>query len=728
MDQTSKVYGTQLIGTIEGFPTEFVTAKKSSLNSPTIKKGQLMINSSIEEFQDHTAISDFRLLNRRYVEYCLDPSPYLQISISSVAESGLSNEQYVTVTFSGVLHPSDKHWVAMISPSNSKPMANLIGGRPDPPVSTVNASTPSLPLGQPLSTLEWPLGALADKGTSPTLLCIPEPLASISDESATQPYPIHEGVHASEDHDGLDSHRTPNKAMVLTEENEAQYASNDPDYLSCNKTVCHEHMFGLCVVKSCSGSLTFHVINIRTPIEFVLFSGGFDTPCVLKRSKPLNFATPNWPLYGHLSSVDSTGNKMRLTWVSGDKTPQNVQFGEYNGVTSEVTTFTQDDMCSSVLPSPAKDFGWHDPGYIHTAIMRGLEPLTCYYYRYGRDEVGWSDQIPFCTPPAGGSSELGFFAFGDLGKAPHDASVEHYIQPGATIVTDAMVQEVASGKLDSHFSYQEKKVNSIFHIGDISYATGFLAEWDFFLHQITPLASHLSYMTAIGNHERDYIDTGSVYITPDSGGECGVPYETYFPMPTIAKDKPWYSIEQGPVHFTVMSTEHEWTSTSEQYLWMETDMGSVNRSRTPWLIFIGHRPMYSSIKSILPSVDENFVKAVEPLLTDYKVDVALWGHVHNYERTCAVYEDVCKAMPIKDANGTDTYNNTNYSAPVHVVIGMAGFTLDQFPSDASDARWSLVRIAEFGYVRFHATVEELKAELVNANTTMVEDRFRIIRS
>jgi hypothetical protein len=63
---------------------------------------------------------------------------------------------------------------------------------------------------------------------------------------------------------------------------------------------------------------------------------------------------------------------------------------------------------------------------------------------------------------------------------------------------------------------------------------------------------------------RDYINSGYVYITPDSGGECGVAYETYFPMPTSAKDKPWYSIEQGPVHFTVISTEHDWTENSEQ--------------------------------------------------------------------------------------------------------------------------------------------------------------------
>ncbi|QHO49274.1 Calcium-transporting ATPase 8, plasma membrane-type [Arachis hypogaea] len=82
--------------------------------------------------------------------------------------------------------------------------------------------------------------------------------------------------------------------------------------------------------------------------------------------------------------------------------------------------------------------------------------------------------------------------------------------PGALSVISAIDEEVKS-----------KNVDSVFHIGDISYATGFLVEWDFFLSLINPVASRVSYMTAIGNHERDYVNSGSVYITPDSGGECG---------------------------------------------------------------------------------------------------------------------------------------------------------------------------------------------------------------
>ncbi|KAI3697485.1 hypothetical protein L6452_30548 [Arctium lappa] len=597
------------------------------------------LENSTTEFGNHTALSDFRLLNRRSLITCPNSGPYVRVKVSPISE--LSDEQYVTVSISGVLNPSGSDWVAMISPSHS-----------DVSVCAQNAIL-YLQTGD-ISLLP--------------LLCH---------------YPV-----------------------------KAQYVSNDLDYISCKKKECMVYHKGRCLMATCGATLTFHVINIRTEIEFVLFRGGFLTPCILTRSRPINFKNPNQPLYGHLSSVDSTGTMMRLTWVSGDKNPQQVQYRDGKSQASQVTTFTQNDMCSSVLPSPAKDFGWHDPGYIHSVVMTGLTPSTQFSYSYGSDSVGWSNRINFRTPPAGGLKELKFLAFGDMGKAPRDASCEHFIQPGSLSVMEAMASEVSTGSIDS-----------IFHIGDISYATGFLVEWDYFLHLISPIASKVSYMTAIGNHERDYVNTGSVYPTPDSGGECGVPYETYFPMPTQAKDKPWYSIELGSVHFTIISTEHDWSQDSEQYQWMSKDMASVDRSRTQWLIFAGHRPMYSSSGLV---VDSKFVKAVEPLLLAYKVDLALFGHVHNYERTCAIYQKQCEQIPIKDGNGVDTYNNTNYAAPVHVTIGMAGFTLKSFLPGA--ASWSLVRIKEFGYVKVQTTTTQLSFEFVNANTRKLEDRFIIIKS
>lgn len=65
------------------------------------------------------------------------------------------------------------------------------------------------------------------------------------------------------------------------------------------------------------------------------------------------------------------------------------------------------------------------------------------------------------------------------------------------------------------------------------------------------------------------------------------------------------------------------------------------------------------------------------------MDLVLFGHVHNYERTCAIYQDRCKGVPRKGKNGIDTYYNSNYTAPVHVIVGTAGFSLDKFPSNVS---------------------------------------------
>ena len=66
-----------------------------------------------------------------------------------------------------------------------------------------------------------------------------------------------------------------------------------------------------------------------------------------------------------------------------------------------------------------------------------------------------------------------------------------HLQTGSISLAKAVAKEIQIGKVDS-----------VFHIGDISYATGFLVEWDFFLNLIAPIASRVPYMTAIGNHER----------------------------------------------------------------------------------------------------------------------------------------------------------------------------------------------------------------------------------
>ncbi|MCO5560917.1 hypothetical protein L7F22_014537 [Adiantum nelumboides] len=458
---------------------------------------------------------------------------------------------------------------------------------------------------------------------------------------------------------------------------------------------------------------------LREDIKFVLFTGGLTSPCVLAQSQPLSFANPKQPLYSHLSVIDSSGTSVKLTWVSGDSQPQTVQYADGRSSQSTVTTFRQTDMCKGI-PSPAAEFGWHDPGFIHTAMMTGLTPSTSYTYKFGSNEAGWSSGGILKTAPSTGSSNLSFIAYGDMGKAPRDNSTEHFIQPGSLSVIEAVSTEVAN-----------ENVDLVLHIGDISYATGFLVEWDNFLDLISPIASKIPYMTAIGNHERGFPDSGSYYETPDSGGECGVAYEIYFQMPTKGKDKPWYSFEAGPVHFTVISTEHDWTVASEQYKWIQNDLASVNRTRTPWLVFSGHRPQYSSVNEVgivsrlIPSVDPFFRSTVEPLLLQGQVDLVLWGHVHNYERSCAVFQSQCLQFPTKDGDGVDIYQSSPYKAPVHTVIGMGGFALDSFSS--TPGNWSISRISNFGFAKVDATPQVLHFQFIASDGKGKQDSFKLLK-
>ena len=96
-----------------------------------------------------------------------------------------------------------------------------------------------------------------------------------------------------------------------------------------------------------------------------------------------------------------------------------------------------------------------------------------------------------------------------------------------------------------------------------------------------------------GNHERDFPGSGSALTGTDSGGECGVALTRRFHMPNQPMDEPpmqtWWSLDFGPVHFTVISTELSFNHSSAQYKFVAKDWATVDRTKTPFLILAGHR-------------------------------------------------------------------------------------------------------------------------------------------
>lgn len=103
-----------------------------------------------------------------------------------------------------------------------------------------------------------------------------------------------------------------------------------------------------------------------------------------------------------------------------------------------------------------------------------------------------------------------------------------------------------------------------------------------------------------------------------------------------------YSTDYGMFRFCVADTEHDWREGSEQYRFIEHCLATVDRQKQPWLIFAAHRVLGYSTADFYGdegSFEEPMGReSLQRLWQKYRVDIAFYGHVHNYERTCPIYQ------------------------------------------------------------------------------------------
>ena len=135
-----------------------------------------------------------------------------------------------------------------------------------------------------------------------------------------------------------------------------------------------------------------------------------------------------------------------------------------------------------------------------------------------------------------------------------------------------------------------------------------------------------------------------------SNGECGVPLSKRFAAPATGNGVFWYSFVYGNALVVQMSSEHNFTTGSRQWLWLEKTLASADRSRTPWVVVTSHRPIYSTQECETEDyvVSLHMREHLDDLLYKYQVNLALVAHTHSYERTCAVYKGAC----VTDGRGT----------------------------------------------------------------------------
>jgi hypothetical protein len=128
-----------------------------------------------------------------------------------------------------------------------------------------------------------------------------------------------------------------------------------------------------------------------------------------------------------------------------------------------------------------------------------------------------------------------------------------------------------------------------FHGGDTSYnlddncgTTG-----DDFFSDLKGGIDTIPFIFSNGNHETGFDRTYDAY-THRFQNQWDMGLASY------SGSTRWFSLDAGLVHYAVIDAD-AWTYwrvyglAGAQYLWLQHDLASVNRTKTPWVVIVSHR-------------------------------------------------------------------------------------------------------------------------------------------
>ncbi|KAM3704210.1 hypothetical protein ACB098_04G156000 [Castanea mollissima] len=419
-------------------------------------------------------------------------------------------------------------------------------------------------------------------------------------------------------------------------------------------------------------SLKFRLINQRADFSISLFSGGLSNPKLLSVSNTVTFANPKAPVYPRLSQGKSW-NEMAVTWTSGYNITDAVPFVEWGFKGESQTQSPAGTMtfhCNAMCGPPARTFGWRDPGYIHTSFLKDLWPNSLYTYKLGHwlfnGSYIWSKSYYFKSSPNPGQDSLQrVVIFGDMGKAERDGSNEYTnLQPGSLNTTDQLIKD-----LDN--------IGIVFHIGDITYANGYISQWDQFTSQVEPIASTVPYMIAR----------------------------------TLA--------------VAIMNVMYQGQAPSLKPMIQVVNVVCLLRPCFMFLLRIelsfAHRVLgYSSAYWKDGSYGESMGRdSLQKLWQKYKVDIAFYGHVHNYERTWPIYQNRC-------VNTEKSHYSGTVNGMINIVVGAGGYQLNSH--SPLQTNWSIYKVADFGFGKLTAfNHSSLLFEYKRSSDGEVYDQYTISR-
>ncbi|AOZ93812.1 purple acid phosphatase family protein [Paenibacillus crassostreae] len=259
---------------------------------------------------------------------------------------------------------------------------------------------------------------------------------------------------------------------------------------------------------------------------------------------------------------------------------------------------------------------------VHKAKVSNLEPGTTYSYRVGSGgDKDWSKPAIFTTE----ARSLNEFTFINVTDS-QGITEEDFILWGKTLNKAFEIFPTAQ---------------FIIHNGDMTEESDDDKAWDHFFSEAEPWVSQVPLMPVTGNH--DEVDGVADHFTshfnlPNNGAENSIEGTSY-------------SFDYGSAHFVILNTE---SNIKEQTTWLEEDLAATE---LPWKIVAMHRGAYGG----------NMNKKVGDwvsIFDQYKVDLVLQGHNHEYSRS----------YPLRDGEIVGDGDNmiNDHEGTVYVVTNTAG--------------------------------------------------------
>jgi predicted phosphodiesterase len=309
-----------------------------------------------------------------------------------------------------------------------------------------------------------------------------------------------------------------------------------------------------------------------------------------------------WPylIYPGLPGETGQYSQMQVIWQNND-----------TGETNVVSWGT--DTTYSMGTGTATVFGPDTVDSQQTYTITGLAPSTTYYYQVSNPTSTGSTVYgtgSFITAPFDNATSVRFIGMGDSRSQPFaldnimQAMNSFYSQPG-------------------NGDYRRL----VIHNGDWVSSDGesyWTTQW--FVPTMTDIMN-FTQNSPINGVKGNHDNSGTGYSTT---------FPKYFPFPypnatlvpgtAATYNNLYWSFDYGPVHFTLVDEYSSFAPGSAQYNWLVNDLATTTK---PWKILIYHEPAYSAGSD----ADNTAVRALEPLITQYNVDLVYSGHSHNYART-----------------------------------------------------------------------------------------------